>query len=229
MQDVDLFTAATARCRRRSRRTAVRDARRRSGSVRPAWGSAEMFERGALANENPPKLRRLRRQGPRLDMVEFHPAYHPFMAESVARRPACLDLGRDGDARGRARREVARAARFYMAAQIENGHMCPITMTHAAVAALAASRAGSHTGCRRSRRAQYDPRFRPWCEKTGVTLGMGMTEKQGGTDVRANTTPRRTRSGGGLRASPATNGSCRRRCAMRSWCWRRRRAGSPAF
>ena len=76
------------------------------------------------------------------------------------------------------------------------------------------------------RRPRLRPDLRAVAEKTGITLGMGMTEKQGGTDVRANTTraePRRRRA----IASPATNGSCRRRCATRSWCWRRRRAGSP--
>src|SRR5947208_9567062 len=84
--------------------------------------------------------------------------------------------------------QVLRAARFYMAAQIETGHLCPVTMTHAAVAALTLERelVAKLTPKITSRR--YDPRFRPWWEKRGITLGMGITEKQGGTDVRANTT-----------------------------------------
>src|SRR5262249_62318776 len=91
---------------------------------------------------------------------------------------------------------VLRAARFYMVAQIETGHLCPVTMTHAAVAALALERelVGKLMPKIMSRR--YDARFRPWWEKRGITLGMGMTEKQGGTDVRANTT----------RAEPAGDG-----------------------
>src|SRR6202034_4521233 len=84
--------------------------------------------------------------------------------------------------------EGARAARFYMAAQIETGHLCPITMTRASVAALAAEPALAAHVVRKVTTRSYDPTFRSWCEKSGMTLGMGMTEKQGGTDVRANTT-----------------------------------------
>jgi putative acyl-CoA dehydrogenase len=84
--------------------------------------------------------------------------------------------------------EVARAARFYMVAQVENGHMCPITMTRAAVAALASAPELRATLMPKIVSRDYDPHFRPWPEKSGMTLGMGMTEKQGGTDVRANTT-----------------------------------------
>src|SRR2546428_12482455 len=84
--------------------------------------------------------------------------------------------------------EVIRAARFYMAAQVETGHLCPITMTRAAVAALASEAALAATLMPKIATRDYDPNFRPWWEKKGVTLGMGMTEKQGGTDVRSNTT-----------------------------------------
>ncbi|HEY4747687.1 MAG TPA: acyl-CoA dehydrogenase family protein, partial [Steroidobacteraceae bacterium] len=84
--------------------------------------------------------------------------------------------------------EVVRAAKFYIAAQVETGHLCPITMTRASVAALAAqpdllAKTMPIIGTR-----AYDPSFAPWPTKRGMTLGMGMTEKQGGTDVRANTT-----------------------------------------
>jgi putative acyl-CoA dehydrogenase len=75
-----------------------------------------------------------------------------------------------------------------MAAQIETGHLCPITMTHAAVAALAVEQALVAKLMPKIMSRRYDPHFRPWWEKTGITLGMGMTEKQGGTDVRSNTT-----------------------------------------
>src|SRR5205085_7969741 len=73
-------------------------------------------------------------------------------------------------------------------AQVENGHMCPITMTRAAVAAFAGEPELVPALMPKLMARQYDPAFRPWREKSGVTLGMGMTEKQGGTDVRANTT-----------------------------------------
>ena len=88
----------------------------------------------------------------------------------------------------RAPSEVARAARYYMVAQVENGHMCPITMTRAGVGALAVEPAVRDRLIGKIMSRSYDPRFIPWWEKDGITLGMGMTEKQGGTDVRANTT-----------------------------------------
>jgi len=95
---------------------------------------------------------------------------------------------RDDGTRAAAPAEAARAARFYMVAQVENGHMCPITMTRAAVAALAAAPDLRAALMPKIVSRDYDPRFRPWPDKTGTTLGMGMTEKQGGTDVRTNTT-----------------------------------------
>ncbi|MGE0063642.1 MAG: acyl-CoA dehydrogenase family protein, partial [Xanthobacteraceae bacterium] len=79
-------------------------------------------------------------------------------------------------------------ARYYMVAQVENGHMCPITMTRAAVAALGVEPALADLLMLKIVSHEYDPRFIPWPKKTAMTLGMGMTEKQGGTDVRANTT-----------------------------------------
>jgi len=84
--------------------------------------------------------------------------------------------------------EVARAARYYMVAQVENGHMCPITMTRAAVAALATEPGLATALLPKILSRDYDLRFLPLPEKRGITLGMGMTEKQGGTDVRANST-----------------------------------------
>jgi putative acyl-CoA dehydrogenase len=151
------------------------------------WGTAEMFDLGRVANENTPKLKTFDSKGFRLDTVEFHPAYHRFMAESMA---AGLHASTwETDLRpSAAPAQVLRAARFYMAAQIETGHLCPITMTHAAVAALAAEPALAGTFAQKIVSREYDPRFLPAPEKTAITLGMGMTERQGGTDVRTNTT-----------------------------------------
>jgi putative acyl-CoA dehydrogenase len=151
------------------------------------WGSAEMLERGRLANENPPKLHSFDAKGNRCDVVEYHPAYHELMAESIRERLHASTWRADATP-APAPAEVARAARYYMVAQAENGHMCPVTMTRAAVAALAAEPALAARLMPKILSADYDPEFRPWWEKSGVTLGMGMTEKQGGTDVRANTT-----------------------------------------
>jgi putative acyl-CoA dehydrogenase len=151
------------------------------------WGSAPMFEQARLANENPPKLRAFDAQGRRSDQVEFHPAYHAFMAESVGEGLHASTWRTDG-APTAGSAEVCRAARYYMVAQVENGHMCPITMTRASVAALRTAPQIAAVVLPKILSRRYDPAFRPWSEKSGMTLGMGMTEKQGGTDVRANTT-----------------------------------------
>ena len=151
------------------------------------WGSAAMAERGRIANENTPKLRTFDSRGNRRDEVEFHPAYHELMAHSAHAGVHNSTWTADGKPAGGAS-EVIRAAKFYMAAQVETGHLCPITMTRASVAALAEqpdllARVMPVLGTR-----SYDPAFAPWWTKRGMTLGMGMTEKQGGTDVRSNMT-----------------------------------------
>jgi putative acyl-CoA dehydrogenase len=151
------------------------------------WGSAEMAARARLANENTPKLRTFDARGNRRDEVEFHPAYHELMAHSAHAGVHNSTWTSDGKPAGGAA-EVVRAAKFYMASQVETGHLCPITMTRASVAALASqpdilAKTMPVIGTR-----SYDPSFAPWPTKRGMTLGMGMTEKQGGTDVRANMT-----------------------------------------
>jgi putative acyl-CoA dehydrogenase len=151
------------------------------------WGTAHMFEQARLANENPPKLRTFDPNGRRLDIVEFHPAYHRFMNESIGDGLAAMTWDEHG-ARAGAPSEVARGARYYMVAQVENGHMCPVTMTRAAVAALSSAPVLLARVMPKIASRLYGHEFRSWTEKSGVTIGMGMTEKQGGTDVRANTT-----------------------------------------
>jgi len=151
------------------------------------WGSAEMAEQARLANENPPKLKTFDAKGYRRDTVEFHPAYHHFMAQSISDGLHAMTWRLDGT-RAAAPSEVARGARFYMAHQIEAGHLCPITMTRASIAALAAEPALAQRLMPTIISRHYDPSFKPFWEKFGMTLGMGMTEKQGGSDVRANAT-----------------------------------------
>jgi putative acyl-CoA dehydrogenase len=151
------------------------------------WGSAEMAELGRVANENTPKLRTFDAKGNRRDEVEFHPAYHELMAHSAHAGVHNSTWNADGKPAGGAS-EVIRAAKFYIAAQVETGHLCPITMTRASVAALGEqpdllAKIMPVLGTR-----SYDPTFAPWPTKCGMTLGMGMTEKQGGTDVRSNMT-----------------------------------------
>ena len=151
------------------------------------FGSADMLEQARLANENGPRLKSFDLKGFRRDIVEFHPAYHRFMRESIAAGVHASTWRADGG-RAPAPAEVARAARLYMASQVEAGHCCPVTMTRAAVAPLAVEPALRDRLMPKIVARTYDPSFRPLQEKSGITLGMGMTEKQGGTDVRANTT-----------------------------------------
>jgi putative acyl-CoA dehydrogenase len=151
------------------------------------WGTAERLALGRQANENPPKLHAFDANGFRRDTVEFHPAYHDLMRASVAAGLHASTWTAAGK-RAAPPAEVARAARFYMAAQVETGHLCPITMTRAALAPLAAEPELLAKIAPKVVTRNYDGVFRPWWEKTGMTLGMGMTEVQGGTDVRANTT-----------------------------------------
>jgi putative acyl-CoA dehydrogenase len=151
------------------------------------WGSAAMAARGRIANENPPKLRSFDARGNRRDEVEFHPAYHELMAHSAHAGVHNSTWDPDGKPAG-APSEVVRAAKFYIATQVETGHLCPITMTRASVAALAAQPDLLAKAMPAIATRSYDPTFAPWWTKRGMTLGMGMTEKQGGTDVRANMT-----------------------------------------
>ncbi len=152
-----------------------------------AWGTAERFTLARQANENPPKLHTFDAKGNRSDTVEFHPAYHDFMQTSVAAGLHASNWTETGQ-RAAPPTEVLRSARFYMAAQVETGHLCPVTMTRAALAPLAAEPTLAAKIVPKVVSRSYDAAFRPWWEKSGMTLGMGMTEKQGGTDVRANTT-----------------------------------------
>ncbi|WP_027522963.1 acyl-CoA dehydrogenase family protein [Bradyrhizobium sp. Ec3.3] len=161
------------------------------------WGSAAMAERGRIANENTPKLRTFDAKGNRRDQVEFHPAYHELMAHSAHAGVHNSTWTTDGKPAGDAA-EVIRAAKFYIASQVETGHLCPITMTRASVAALAMQPDLLARVMPVLSTKSYDPSFAPWWEKRGMTLGMGMTEKQGGTDVRANMT-RAVRDGNAYR------------------------------
>ena len=151
------------------------------------WGSAAMAARGRVANENTPKLRTFDSRGNRRDEVEFHPAYHELMAHSAHAGVHNSTWTAQGKPAGGAA-EVVRAAKFFIAAQVETGHLCPITMTRASVAALAAQPELLAKTMPVIATRAYDPDFAPWWTKRGMTLGMGMTEKQGGTDVRSNMT-----------------------------------------
>lgn len=163
-------------------------------------GSAEVLDWARLANENPPRLRAFDENGRRIDEVEYHPHYHALMRLSSehglhARTWEHLVEGRTR----RAGEAVARAAGFYLMAQAEAGHCCPITMTHASVPTLLLNKELARHWLPKIVARDYHPELVPLADKRAVKFGMGMTEKQGGTDVRANTT----------RAEPAGEGTFR--------------------
>jgi len=152
-------------------------------------GSAAAADLGRLANEHPPQLRAFDAQGRRIDRVEYHPAYHRLMGFSTAQGLHCSTWDHlMGQGAPRAGAHVARCAGCYMSAQMEAGHCCPISMTHAAMASLRHEPALARTLLPKLVVRSYDPRFAPWQTKQALTIGMGLTERQGGTDVHANTT-----------------------------------------
>ncbi|MFF0482345.1 acyl-CoA dehydrogenase family protein [Streptomyces sp. NPDC004435] len=148
-----------------------------------ASGSEQVREWGELANAFPPRLRTHDRYGRRIDEVEFHPAWHRLLGKGVA---AGLT-----DAWGRPGGHVRRAAAFLVATQAEAGHGCPLSMTHAAVPALRAEPELAAVWEPLAASRVYERELAPVASKAGVLLGMGLTEKQGGSDVRANTTSAR--------------------------------------
>ncbi|GHE68730.1 acyl-CoA dehydrogenase [Streptomyces longispororuber] len=143
-------------------------------------GSSQAQEWGALANENPPVLHTHDRYGNRVDEVAFHPAWHRLLGKAVGAGLTAA-WSRPGG-------HVRRAAGFLVWTQAEAGHGCPVSMTHAAVPALRADPALAAEWEPRLTSIVYDAGLRPAAQKAGVLFGMGMTEKQGGSDVRANTT-----------------------------------------
>ena len=158
-------------------------------------GTEEAQRWGFEANENPPVLHTHDRYGNRRDEVVFHPAWHQLMRTSVENRLHSLPWLYTKTAEKKTGAHVARAALLMLTAQNEAGHTCPVSMTFSAMAALRVDPELAREWEPKILSSTYDPRFAPTAEKHGVLLGMGMTEKQGGSDVRANTT-RAERIGG---------------------------------
>jgi putative acyl-CoA dehydrogenase len=194
--DINVFTADLA----------LSDTVQREGGGRAAkamtafgqiCGAADSLELGRLANEHPPRLKTHDARGQRLDVVEFHPAYHNLMEISCTEglHSSVWTHAVTPGASPKAGAHVVRAAGLYMAAQMEAGHCCPITMTNAAVPTLLLQPDIADEWLPKLLPKAYDRRFAAFPDKTSVTIGMGMTEKQGGTDVRANTTRARPASG----------------------------------
>ncbi|EBE8121576.1 isovaleryl-CoA dehydrogenase [Salmonella enterica] len=154
-------------------------------SIGQQLGTAESLELGRLANAHPPELLRYDPQGQRLDDVRFHPAWHLLMPGLCANRVHNLAWEEEA----RAGSFVARAARFVLHAQVEAGTLCPVTMTFAATPLLLQMLPTTfHDWLAPLRSDRYDSHLLPGGQKRGLLIGMGMTEKQGGSDVLSNTT-----------------------------------------
>jgi putative acyl-CoA dehydrogenase len=152
-------------------------------------GTAEAREHGILANENAPRLAPYDRYGNRIDEVRFHPSWHWLMERAVGHGLAATPWQSEAP-----HAHVRRAAGFLAWSHTEPGHGCPISMTYAAVPALRADDAIAKEWTPLLASTTYDPGLRPLAEKRGALAGMGMTEKQGGSDVRANVTEARPTS-----------------------------------
>jgi len=146
-------------------------------------GSAKTIELGAQANEHKPTLYTHDRFGHRVDEVRFHPSYHQLMKMSIEH-----GLHASHWLEPKPGAQVARAAKFYLQSQVEAAHCCPITMTSAAMPALLNQLDIAKILGPKIMASHYDPRNIPIEQKSGITIGMAMTEKQGGSDIRSNTT-----------------------------------------
>ncbi|WP_317202749.1 isovaleryl-CoA dehydrogenase [Janthinobacterium sp.] len=144
-------------------------------------GRAAMQDLARQANVNPPRLHNFDRAGRRIDEVEFHPAWHQLMT-------LLIESGAHASPWDGGATQVARAAQYILFGQLENGSQCPVTMTYAAVPALRQAPRLAARWLPKILSREYDPRSLPLEQKRGALIGMGMTEKQGGSDVRSNTT-----------------------------------------
>ena len=149
-------------------------------------GSAEMQDHARLANAHLPQLRTHDRYGHRIDEVEFHPGYHALMRAATEAGLHGTPYAAQEQASGHA--HVQRAAAFMLFTELEPAMLCPISMTYAVAPALRDNQAIHRDWAPKLESRSYEPGVKLWRDKSGVTRGMGMTEKQGGSDVRANTT-----------------------------------------
>jgi len=182
LEDYDLL-ASDAALGEALEREGASWARERVAAAARELGRAETFAWGREANRHVPELRTHDRFGHRIDEVHYHPAYHRVMALAMAHGIHNFPWREP-----RPGAHVARSAMLSMLAQVETGSCCPITMTFACVPPLRREKAVAEEWEPRVLGSEYDPRMVPAAEKPAVTFGMAMTEKQGGSDVRANTT-----------------------------------------
>jgi putative acyl-CoA dehydrogenase len=161
------------------------------------FGLGEWVDRADAANRHEPVFLPFDRSGRRIDRVDFHPSYHALMGLAIGHGLHASPWQPDAPAGAHA----ARAAAYLMFGELENGVQCPVTMTYAVVPALRRHhRLWTELGPKLLSR-EYDPGFAPVDGKRGITMGMGMTEKQGGSDVRSNTSAARRDADGAWRVT----------------------------
>ncbi len=170
-----------------------RESRDRLVDLGAITGSARYYQWSSDANRHEPELTTHDRFGHRADRVEFHPSWHALMEVAVANGNHSLPWENDPPEGA----HVVRAAQTFMTGQIESGHNCPISMTYSVIPALETTPEVSEMWMPGLVSREYDPSFQPATGKRGLLMGMGMTEKQGGSDVRANTTQAVPVNGGG--------------------------------
>jgi len=192
LADFDLFGSDRALVEAIARREPA--ARAALSALGRRLGAADTLELGRLANAYPPELRNFDRFGHRIDQVEFHPAWHSLMGMLMveglhaATWTAVDGSGFAGPGKPPVESHLLRAAKYLLFSQVENGSQCPVTMTWAAMPLVAKQPALVRDWLPRLLSRDYDPRFGPLEGRSAALLGMGMTEKQGGSDVRSNTT-----------------------------------------
>ena len=184
-EDVNLFTSDRALAEA-LRREGAEWAEERARAFGEVVGRRETIAWGFQANEQPPALKAFDRAGRRIDEVEYHPAWHSLLALGVEHGLHALPWREP-----RPGAHVARAAMFMLLAEVEAGVGCPLSMTYSVVPALRHQPELAAEWEPRFTSTLYDPRLIPAGEKAGALCGMAMTEKQGGSDVRANTTQAR--------------------------------------
>ncbi len=191
LEDYDLL-ATDAALREALQRAGAGWAEGRLGGYAQRLGRAETYRLAADANRHTPELRAFDNRGRRIDFVEFHPSWHELMA--MYRAEGLISLPFKDE---RAGRWTAWAAGFYLHSQVEQGTMCPATMTQACIPLLQKEEALWRELGTKLYSDDYDARDLPVADKQSMWVGMGMTEKQGGSDVRANTTVATPVAGGG--------------------------------
>ncbi len=180
--DSDLFATDPALCEAAQREGGAWTAASLS-ALGAAAGRAEMRDWAEAANRHPPELLNFDRWGRRLDEVRFHPSYHALMREAAEHRIAALAWAPQQPGS-----HVAHAAALALFSQVEQGVMCPFSMTYAAVPVLRQAGTVGEPWVERILASRYDAPLRPVVEKAGIMVGMAMTEKQGGSDLRATQT-----------------------------------------